>query len=133
MPLHLITVTHLVEAVDSDIANASIAQSVAACHGLVDCEISRTKSTADQLQQMREQGLYQAGDAFSNWFIFSRSEFLADDKDPGGFWSNDYGWTTLSLATPFSAEERLNMPVTRDNDATLVPKRQAIEIQANGR
>lgn len=132
MSLHLITVTYLVDAKDAEAANAAVTNAAQQCSGRVDHELTRSEPVDPQLQEMHEKGQYQAGDAFSSWFIFSRSEQLAGEDDPAGFWSNELGWCPLDLATPFSPEEGVRMPMCRNNDATLIPYRQAVEIQANG-
>lgn len=52
--------------------------------------------------------------------IFSASEAMAND-DGAGFWSNEFGWTTLEQATRFDQAGGL-MPISAGNDAVwMVP------------
>jgi hypothetical protein len=65
---------------------------------------------------------YTEGDAFNDWVIFSRSEAIA--QEGAGFWSNEYGWTTLDLATKFDSTFT-PLPMSAGNDAVwmLAPYR----------
>lgn len=65
---------------------------------------------------------YAKGDAFRDWVIFSRSEM--NKGEGAGFWSNNYGWTTLDLATKFASTEWFK-PMSAGADATwmLAPYR----------
>jgi hypothetical protein len=55
-----------------------------------------------------------------NLVIFSKSEWMSDDYGQG-FWSNDYGWCPMDLATRFTLEEvglySKKLPATSKADA----------------
>jgi len=54
--------------------------------------------------------------------IYSLSEASASDDD-AGWWSNDDGWTTVDLATRFTAKEKQGHgpPFSFGNDAAWCP------------
>jgi hypothetical protein len=55
-----------------------------------------------------------------NCVIFSKSEWMSDDYG-NGFWSNEYGWCPMDLATRFTLEEAATfgpkLPATSKSDA----------------
>lgn len=127
MTFHLITVALLVQADNEVSANAAVTEAVRACPGVVDQSIERSEPASDQVRHMVQNQLYEPGDAFADWLIFSPSEYWADEDSPAGFWSNELGWTTADAATRFSAKERPDLPMSRRGDAKLIPARCAIE------
>lgn len=71
---------------------------------IVDWSIVSVAEATDELDDSISNKFYAEGDAFRDWVLFSCSEAVAQDGD--GFWSNEYGWTTLDLATKFDAADR---------------------------
>jgi len=70
---------------------------------VVDWKFKAVEPVNESLNDSIANETYTEGDAFSDWVIFSRSEAIA--RDGAGFWSNEYGWTTLDLATKFCGYE----------------------------
>ncbi len=89
---------------------------------IVDWKIESIESANESLNDSIANETYAEGDAFNDWVIFSRSEAIA--QDGAGFWSNEYGWTTLDLATKFDGAER-KLPHSAGMDAVwmLAPYR----------
>ena len=82
---------------------------------IVDWAIDSVDPTHAALDDSIVNETYVEGEAFRDWVIYSPSEARAQDGD--GYWSNEYGWTTLDLATKFDAIERA-LPRSIGNDAT---------------
>lgn len=68
---------------------------------ILDWKFASVDLASDSLNDSICNETYAEGDAFRDWVIFSPSE--AATQDGAGFWSNEYGWTTLDLATKFGA------------------------------
>jgi hypothetical protein len=71
---------------------------------VVDWKFDSVEPVGEELNDSIANETYEEGDAFADWVIFSASEARANDG--AGFWSNEYGWTTIDLATKFDAIER---------------------------
>lgn len=82
---------------------------------VVDWTISHLGAVCDEMKDSIANDTYAEGDAFRDWVIFSRSEM--EKGNGAGFWSNEYGWTTLDLATKFAGTEG-DKPATAADDAT---------------
>jgi hypothetical protein len=89
---------------------------------IVDWAFTSVEHVNEALNDAICNATYAEGDAFRDWVIFSRSEAIA--QDGAGFWSNEYGWTTLDLATKFDAIKR-ELPHSAGMDAVwmLAPYR----------
>lgn len=68
---------------------------------VTDWVISQVEPAGDLIEKAIATGKYEDGDAFKDFVIFSRDEHGRDDG--AGFWSNEYGWTTLDLATKYES------------------------------
>ncbi len=75
---------------------------------VVDWKFKSIKPANESLNDSIANETYAEGDAFNDWVIFSRSEAIA--QDGAGFWSNEYGWTTLDLATKFEDASVRDLP-----------------------
>lgn len=94
---------------------------------VLDWAIDDALPVHDALADSISNATYAEGDAFLNWVIYSPSQAkLSDDK--AGFWSNEYGWTTLDLATRLTAQGPVNMVLSEENDAVLMLETQAIQL-----
>jgi hypothetical protein len=67
------------------------------------------------------------------YVIYSASETLADAYNTALYWSNEYGWGSLSTATVLTFQDTLenNMPMSADHDAEYVLLPQ-LEDEHNG-
>lgn len=110
---YLATVTILIDEADEARACDGISEMLTAAQQpveedgeswIVDWSIDSVATTTDELDDSICNDTYAEGDAFRDWVIFSRSEAVA--QDGAGYWSNEYGWTTLDLATKFDAINR---------------------------
>lgn len=67
---------------------------------------------------------YVAGDFTRSWVIYSKGEandcFGDKDKEEG-YWSEEYGWTVLDLATVYDSEN-VKLPDCAYGDAILIPR-----------
>lgn len=90
---------------------------------VVDWAFSSVNEANESLKDSIANKTYAEGEAFRDWVIFSRSEAVAHE-DGAGFWSNEYGWTMLDLATKFDAIS-YNLPLSAGMDAVwmLAPYR----------
>jgi hypothetical protein len=84
---------------------------------IVDWSFDSVDLGAEELNDTICNETYSEGDAFRDWVIFSRSESIV--QDGGGFWSNEYGWTTLDLATRFDPISH-NLPHSKGMDAVMM-------------
>lgn len=84
---------------------------------IVDWSLDSVDPVSEDLNDSMANETYDEGDAFRDWVIFSRSESLRHDGD--GFWSNEYGWTTLDLADKYSSVQH-DMPYSAGNDAMMM-------------
>lgn len=82
---------------------------------VVDWKFKSIKPANESLNDSIANETYAEGDAFNDWVIFSRSEAIA--QDGAGFWSNEYGWTTLDLATKFEDASVRDLPHSAGMDA----------------
>lgn len=82
---------------------------------LLDWKFESVDPVNESLNDSIANETYAEGDAFNDWVIFSRSEAVA--QDGAGFWSNEYGWTTLDLATKFEGASVQDLPISAGMDA----------------
>jgi hypothetical protein len=71
---------------------------------IVDWEFGPVEPVNESLNDSIANETYEEGDAFADWVIFSAGEARANDG--AGYWSNEYGWTTIDHATRFYLCER---------------------------
>ncbi len=83
---------------------------------LLDWKVDSVDPTNESLNDSIANETYAEGDAFNDWVIFSRSEAIA--QDGAAFWSNEYGWTSLDLATKFDGSSAHDLPISTNMDAT---------------
>ncbi len=88
---------------------------------VVDWKFDSVEPVNESLNDSIANETYAEGDAFDDWVIFSRSEAIA--QDGAGFWSNEYGWTTLDLSTKFEDASVRDLPHSAGMDAVLAPYR----------
>jgi hypothetical protein len=90
------------------------------CDWIVDWKFESVDSVNESLNDSIANSTYEEGDAFRDWVIFSRSEAIAQDgADGAGFWSNEYGWTTLDQASKFDSTFT-PLPMSEGNDAVYM-------------
>lgn len=82
---------------------------------LLDWKVESVDPTNESLNDSIVNETYAEGDAFNDWVIFSRSEAIA--QDGAAFWSNEYGWTSLDLATKFDGSSAHDLPISTNRDA----------------
>ena len=82
-------------------------------HWITDWAISQVDPAGDLIEKAIATGKYEDGYAFKDFVIFSPDEYGRDDG--AGFWSNEYGWTTLDLATKY--ESPYGAPSVMKDDA----------------
>ncbi len=87
---------------------------------ILDWSLASAARVNDHLADAIVNETYQSGDAFADFVIFSRSEAIRGDGQ-AGFWSNEYGWTTLDLATKFDVNVGIDLPVSHGQDAVWMP------------
>ena len=84
---------------------------------VIDYQVVALERTADELDDSLVNETYSPGDAFRNWVLFSRTE--ADAFEGDGYWSNEYGWGSVDLATRFDPIQ-LDRPQTGKQDDVVM-------------
>jgi hypothetical protein len=69
---------------------------------LVDWTVEAVDPVANCIAKAVADGTYSEGQMAGDLVLFSAAEAIASG-DGAAFWSNEYGWTTLDLATRFDA------------------------------
>lgn len=125
---HIATVKIVVDEANEDAVYDGINEMLRAFNGdwVVDWKFESVEPVNESLNDSIANETYDEGDAFRDWVIFSRSEAIA--QDGAGFWSNEYGWTTLDLATKFEGASVRDLPHSAGMDAVwmLVPYRMSL-------
>lgn len=81
---------------------------------IVDWSIASARKTLKELDDSLVNEIYAEGDAFRNWVAFSASE--ASSLESGsGYWSNQFGWTSVDLATKFDPVDPVLPPTGADD------------------
>jgi len=117
---HTVTISILVDEVEEANVTDSVSEMlrnhmVGNGGNVVDWVIDHVVAVCEEMNDSIANGTYEEGDAFREWVIFSRAKM--HESGGAGFWSNDYGWTTLDLATKFASTGG-DKPVTAADDAT---------------
>jgi hypothetical protein len=69
---------------------------------IVDWALDNVRPTLTELDDSIVNETYAEGDFIRDWVAFSEAQAKCSPEDGNlGFWSNEYGWTTLDLATKF--------------------------------
>ena len=77
---------------------------------IVDWAVDAVQPVLSELDDSIVNETYEDGDLSRDWVVFSATEAQRDtDDERYGYWSNEYGWTTLDLATRFDPIKR-NLP-----------------------
>lgn len=85
---------------------------------VVDSSIERVEPSNSAIQESIETGNYIDKSFVKDWVIFSPEKA---EESENCYWSNEYGWKNLDLATIFDAQD-VNMP---SEDAILVMRQDA--------
>lgn len=121
----LVKIEVLIDETDANLAIAHLEQALSTASQpageydgswLVDWSIDLPSPVHEEINDSIVNKTYQRGDFQKDFVIFSASEARASD-DCAGFWSNEYGWTILDLATRFSAVTG-SRPISVGMDAT---------------
>lgn len=82
---------------------------------LVDWSLDNVRPTLKELDKSLTKGSYAEGDLQRDWVAFSAKEAATDPGSNYGYWSDNFGWTTLDLATKYDASDR-DTPITEAGD-----------------
>lgn len=92
------------EAINKILIQASARANEQEDAGVIDWNIDAVNTVNEPINDSIGNDTYAKGDAFRDWVILSGN--AASLSEGYGYWSKEYGWTTLDLATKYSVAVR---------------------------